>query len=393
VRGETNVRHRRVRARRFAGTVALHALLACTPAFHTQEGEASGAAGMEGGGRFGAGGVAGVPGTAGRTNQPNAGAGNGGTSTNPSGGGAGASSDRGGGPSHESSGGHDAEGGSGSFAGTGSRSSTAGGSAGSDGSGATGGMLPAGGTRGDGAQGGVGALGGAPQGGGPTAGAPGGASSSSGGRAGGAGAPATGTFCTPALVVDDMEDGDALTCANQGRSGDWWSATGTPTGTIDPSTHEDFPAYALGGDARAGSQYGMRLSGTGFGHTDDDWASIGFFLDGGSTYDLTSYSGLTFYGKSRSGSTKVHVEFATLTTTPTSDGGTCDSDCTDHFEQIVTLGTDWQKYTLAFDGLAQEGWGVKPKDLAHTIFVYFGYQGTDGGSGNFDFLVDDLSLY
>jgi hypothetical protein len=251
----------------------------------------------------------------------------------------------------------------------------------------------AGGTRGRGDAGGAGALGGAALGGFSTGGAPDASMAGSGTVAGGAGVPATGTFCSPALVVDDMEDGDALTCENQGRSGDWWSATGTPTGTIDPPTNEDFPAYALGTDARSSSRYGMRLSGTGFGHTDDDWASVGFFLAGGSTYDLTSHAGLTFYGKSRAGSTKIHVEFATLTTTPSSDGGSCDSNCTDHFEQIVTLGADWQEFTVPFDGLAQEGWGTKPKDLAHTIFVYFGYQGSDGGSGDFDFLVDDLSLY
>jgi hypothetical protein len=371
--------------------VALHALVACTPAFRSQEGDVAGASGAERGGRSGAGGggTGSTSGAAGSARSDGAAA----AGAKPSGSGgsdvAGTGGERGGRSSHDASGGQDALGGSAAAAGSRSGNDGAGG-AGSNGSGATGGVLATGGALGS-AQGGAGSLGG--EGGHAGAGAPGGAGSSSAGRAGAAGGPATTTFCTPVLAVDDMEDGDALTCEDQGRSGDWWSATGTPTGSIEPSTHEDFPAYALGSDARAGSRYGMRLSGTGFGHTDDDWASLGFFLAGGSTYDLTTYGGLTFYGKSRAASTKVHVEFATLTTTPSSDGGACDSDCTDHFEQIVTLGADWQKYTVAFDGLAQEGWGVKPKDLAHTIFVYFGYQGSDGGSGDFDFLVDDVSLY
>lgn len=197
----------------------------------------------------------------------------------------------------------------------------------------------------------------------------------------------------PLQVVDDMEDGDALTCKNQGRSGDWWSASGTTTGTIDPPTNEDFPAYPLGADARPGSNYGMRLAGKGFGHTDDDWASLGFFLAGESAYDLTPYTGLTFYAKSRSAATLVHVKFATATTTSTSEGGSCDSNCNDHFAAIVAVTSEWQKFTVSFDTLAEEGWGPKPKDLAHTLFVYFGYLGTDGGSGTFDFLVDDIVLY
>ena len=41
----------------------------------------------------------------------------------------------------------------------------------------------------------------------------------------------------------------------------------------------------------------------------------------------------------------------------------------------------------------QEGWGVKPKDLAHTLFVYFGFLGTDGGPANFELLIDDVRLY
>jgi hypothetical protein len=73
------------------------------------------------------------------------------------------------------------------------------------------------------------------------------------------------------------------------------------------------------------------------------------------------------------------VEFATATTIPTSDGGECDANCNDHLEAILTVGTDWLEFTVDFAALAQEGWGPKPEDLAHTIFVYFGILGTDGG--------------
>jgi len=193
-------------------------------------------------------------------------------------------------------------------------------------------------------------------------------------------------------MIDDMEDGDQLACMNQGRSGDWWTAVGATSATIDPPTNEDFPAFALAADARAGSKYGMHLAGAGFGHTDDDWASLGFFIAGGDAYSLSGYQGLAFYAKSNVALT-IHVTFATATTTPTSEGGDCAADCNDHYALAADLTTSWKELTIPFDALAQEGWGVKPKDLAHTLFVYFGYLGPDEGATTFDFLVDDVRLY
>lgn len=292
--------------------------------------------------------------------------------------------------------------------GTANRSGTGGGNSGGD--------EPRGGTESAGgadARGGTGALAGAPPEGG--AGGSAGRSASGGGgtpeggggltlggsagtsvaagQAGAAGGSDTSKRCTPTLVIDDMEDGDHLTCANQGRSGDWWTAAG-PNRSIDPPTDQDFPAYALGSAARSGSLYGMRLSGTGFGHTDDDWASLGFFLAGGSAYSLADYTGIAFYARATAPLT-VQVTFATATTTPTSEGGDCSDDCNDHYAYGASFTTSWQELMVPFSALAQEGWGPKTKDLEHTLFVYFGFVGsTDATSpASFDFLIDDVRLY
>jgi hypothetical protein len=122
-------------------------------------------------------------------------------------------------------------------------------------------------------------------------------------------------------------------------------------------------------------------------------ASIGFYLAGDAAYDLTPYQGLAFYAKSKSGSFKLNVEFATSTTTPTGDGGECASDCTDHYKGVVMLDTTWHEYSVPLDTLEQEGSDVKPKDLAHTLFIDFGFLGRDGGPANFEFLLDDVRLY
>jgi hypothetical protein len=216
--------------------------------------------------------------------------------------------------------------------------------------------------------------------------------SAAAGRAGAAGGPDIPKGCTSTLVIDDMEDGDQLICASQSRSGDWWTALGPTLATIDPPTNEDFPAFPLGADARPGSAYGMHLAGQGFGRTDDDWASLGFFVAGGDAYSLSASQGIKFYAKS-SVDLEIRVTFATATTTPTAEGGDCVEDCNDHYALAAAFTTTWQEFTIPFGDLAQAGWGEKPKDLAHTLFIYFGYVGPDGGATTFDFLVDDIRLY
>jgi len=196
-------------------------------------------------------------------------------------------------------------------------------------------------------------------------------------------------------MVDDLEDGDDRSCLNQQRNGEWWASTGTSTGSIDPPKTGEFPAYPLGADARPGSQYGMRLSGNGFGHEESDWASLGFNLIDNTSYDLTRFTGLAFYAKNKSQATGIalHVEIATDTTTPLVDGGACQSDCSDHFMKVVNIDDTWREYSVPFGELLQEGWGVKAKDLAHARFVFFGFLGTDQGPAAFELLIDDVRLY
>jgi hypothetical protein len=353
----------------------------------------SNAAGAGGSGRAGGAGstAAGESGSGGRGGG--AAAGDGGATSK--GGNGGSASGSGGGDS----GGAPPVGGNGASAGsnTAGGGNPAGGSGGTGGGGAGGGGAAAGGAQGgvSGQGGAISPSGGSVQGGNAGLSGAGGvfASGGTGGIAQGGAGGLPMSQCQSPLAIDDMEDGNDLTCPNQGRAGEWWASTGTPTGTINPSAEGEFPAYLLGADARAGSNYGMRLSGQNFGQTEDDWASLGFYLLEDSTYDLSPYTGLRFYGKSRATAFSVHVKFATNTTTPESEGGTCVDDCNDHYASVVTFDGTWREFEIPFGGLSQEGWGIKAKDLEHTLFVYFGFLGTDLGPAAFDFLVDDVRLY
>ena len=110
-------------------------------------------------------------------------------------------------------------------------------------------------------------------------------------------------------------------------------------------------------------------------------------------YDLSGFTGLAFYAKSKRGDLPLHVEFATDTTTALAEGGACAEGCNDHYAAKLNIDGSWREYSVPFGQLQQEGWGPKVKDLAHTRFVYFGFLGTDGGAGEFEFLIDDVRLY
>jgi hypothetical protein len=86
-----------------------------------------------------------------------------------------------------------------------------------------------------------------------------------------------------------MEDGDDYICENEGRHGVWWTSKGSSEGsTITPEAGTRFQATPLGEHARQGSEYGMRLTGSGFG-TDfnGDSAILGFTFVNDSSYDVT----------------------------------------------------------------------------------------------------------
>lgn len=113
------------------------------------------------------------------------------------------------------------------------------------------------------------------------------------------------------------------------------------------------------------------------------------------TYDASSYTGLNFYARVGSGSSKtLRVRLVTGDTDPR--GGECLTEgdigelCFDHFLYPVTLKESWQRYEIAFSDFGQTGAGKQFDNLAldrlYTIEFHM------PGSGDFELWVDDLQF-
>ena len=151
------------------------------------------------------------------------------------------------------------------------------------------------------------------------------------------------------------------------------------------------------------SPYAANLFGQGF----STWGLyMGFTLNktlqgARNTYDASAYVGISFWAKlgpndkCTSPATCRLVHLAISTRDTDQQGGICTTVCSDHFGYWQGLTTTWQKYTILFRQLAQDGWGVPGAaqglkfDAAHTYEVQF--QVKPAGTP-FDFWISDVAL-
>jgi hypothetical protein len=137
-------------------------------------------------------------------------------------------------------------------------------------------------------------------------------------------------------------------------------------------------------------------------HFDQTMGDKGDYFAPNAPYDLSGYTGITFWGMAVPGSeNRLRVRFLTTDETPPERGGTCDTsdhlgDCEDSFGLRVSLPTDgsWAQVTARFSdaGFTQEGFGRKIIwNPAHVLSLQVrSFYGGNGGS--YDFWVDDFYL-
>ena len=119
------------------------------------------------------------------------------------------------------------------------------------------------------------------------------------------------------------------------------------------------------------SLFALHFTGTGC----TDWgAGVGTDLaavpatgDAGATtggpkvaYDVSGFTGVTFWSRSDSGSS-MRMKMPMTDETKTTDGGNCvestTSKCSDDFGANIPLTSKWLKHTVMFTTMAQEKWG------------------------------------
>ncbi len=194
----------------------------------------------------------------------------------------------------------------------------------------------------------------------------------------------------PANMIDDLEDGDPLILAADGRRGAWYTYNDETEGAeqLPPTPFEP----TAGGPGS--SLFMAQTSGTGF----TLWgAGVGVDLnnegdpDGGDgmrmMYDASAHQGIVFHAR---GNTAIRVKLLVDAVVPLDTGGSCAADCEDAHGKIVPLSEEWQQFTVGFDEAFQEGWGTAATfDPATLISVQFQ---VSAGS-DFEFALDQIGFY
>jgi endoglucanase len=122
------------------------------------------------------------------------------------------------------------------------------------------------------------------------------------------------------------------------------------------------------------------------------FAGLGFsFTDPKGPYDATNYTGISFYAKVGSKSTRtVRLKLPDVNTDP--DGRVC-KECFNDFGADLTLTDEWKKYTIPFAAMKQmKDWG-DPNPPAVNRAMVFGVQWQFNDTGvDYDLWIDSVRL-
>jgi hypothetical protein len=193
-------------------------------------------------------------------------------------------------------------------------------------------------------------------------------------------------------LIDDLDDGDMWIPLNDGRRGDWIvsaDGTGTQTPTAAPVecdesylfTPQDGQACVRGGGF---TSWGVYLI------LDLNWADCR-----SCPYDASAYHGVRFTLRGTVTAARMVFAITIAETVPTEYGGTCTTDCYNHYHIPLTPTAEPQTITVQFSELSQAaGWGmVVPWNPREMLALTWGVVDDSGsGSASFDFCVDDVEF-
>ena len=201
-------------------------------------------------------------------------------------------------------------------------------------------------------------------------------------------------------LISDFETGKAEVLMTAGRDGSWFLYS-DGTGMQTPMKIVNTPLVAEAGGA-CGSAYAFHTTGTGFtvwgaGIGTDFAAKTGMLR---TAYDLGAYSGIALRAKAAA-TVPLRVSISDSNTAPegmlcvdTTDA-TNKARCGDYFGAEVTLGTEFQDFTIKFADMKQRGWGLPvaagfEKTKAYTLRMQV--KGSAQAPATFDLWFDDIRL-
>ncbi len=199
-------------------------------------------------------------------------------------------------------------------------------------------------------------------------------------------------------VVGTFDDGAANMSSKLFGSGSGtWSAFSYGGNTVNNP-------YIVSGGAK-GTAMAVHLFGTLVNKGDNSYPA--FTLQGklksSGYYDASNFTGVRFYYKSPSSDKAPgqSFKFTIAATLPTSNGGTCNDGCYNHFGAALSTSADWAQNSYSFNDLKRgTGWGsaVIPPDLVDHLKEVVGLEwshdaGNTAGSYPIDFWVDEVEFF
>ncbi len=199
-------------------------------------------------------------------------------------------------------------------------------------------------------------------------------------------------------VICDFEDGTTLMNPRLwGAPNGSWSAYSYAGNTVN------YPFIVPGG--ANGTREAAHVSGTLVNKGDATYPAFilaGKFKPNG-THDASAFTGIRFYYQCPSSDQALARRFAIpiAPTVPSSSGGTCASDCYNHFGQDLTVTDGWVLKTVPFKDLQRvAGWGSPvgspefPDHLTEIIDIEWNHNSANtAGKYNIDYWVDEVEFY
>ena len=181
------------------------------------------------------------------------------------------------------------------------------------------------------------------------------------------------------VVIDDFEDGDAVSKPGSGLDGYWTAYSDHTAGTL---SQPDGGRITPEKGGAAGTARSARLMGggfTGYGAGLILWPDVQQC-----TFDASPEQGVSFWLK---GAGTVRFSVAT---TETLDTPGCGTTCNDFHQASFVLTPTWTHYTVPWSQLKQLGWGApQPFVPSHVEYFQFSF----GPKVNFDLYVDEITFF
>lgn len=203
----------------------------------------------------------------------------------------------------------------------------------------------------------------------------------------------------PTLLIDDLEDQNALIAQVASRNGSWWLTGDGSSGSSSEPPSDQAPLPELLVTERCGSRYAMRITGQGF----SDWGAVltvAFrFTNDLEPIDASAFSGFRFWarvGEQNTSAVRVLVQDGNTHEA----GGVCDPAdmvgeraCYNGYgTDVVPLSTQWRLFEIPFERLAQDAFfGLRSDGLDRAALYAIDWR-VDPNSV-FDLWIDDVWFY